>query len=63
MLPKRPLNLVVSLVSSDMARTAGIDVDLLFLLAFALAVALGLRYLISVAAACFFLGLLIRRKR
>ncbi len=114
--------LVVSLVSSDMARTAGIDVDrldLLFLLAFALTVALGLRYLgvllmgsliiipaatakhlartlngmlttavavavastvlggvvagqlhrptgpmiISVAAACFFLGLLIRRKR
>jgi len=54
---------VVSLVSSDMARTAGIDVDLLFLLAFALAVALGLRHLISLAAACLFPGLLIRRKR
>jgi zinc transport system permease protein len=40
--------LVVALVSADMARTAGIDVrrlDLLYLLAFALTVALGLRYL------------------
>jgi len=40
--------LVVALVSPDMARTAGVDVsklDLAFLLAFALAVALGLRYL------------------
>ncbi len=40
--------LVVSLVSPDIARTAGIDVarlDLLFLVAFALTVALGLRYL------------------
>jgi len=62
-LPKRLLEIVVSLVSSDMARTAGIDVDLLFLLAFALAVALGLRHLISLAAACLFPGLLIRRKR
>jgi ABC-type Mn2+/Zn2+ transport system permease subunit len=40
--------LVISLVSPDMARTAGIDVpvlDLQYLLAFALTVALGLRYL------------------
>ncbi len=40
--------LVVALVSADMARTAGIDVrrlDLLYLLAFALTVALGLRFL------------------
>ncbi len=40
--------LVISLVSPDLARTAGVDVarvDLLFLLAFALTVALGLRYL------------------
>ncbi|MHB8419226.1 MAG: metal ABC transporter permease [Myxococcales bacterium] len=40
--------LVVSLISPDIARTAGIDVarqDLLFLLAFSLTVALGLRYL------------------
>jgi ABC-type Mn2+/Zn2+ transport system permease subunit len=40
--------LVVALVSTSMARTAGIDVrrlDLLFLLAFAVTVALGLRYL------------------
>jgi ABC-type Mn2+/Zn2+ transport system permease subunit len=40
--------LVIALVSPDMARTAGIDVprlNLLFLLAFALTVALGLRYL------------------
>ncbi|HEX8726130.1 MAG TPA: metal ABC transporter permease [Gemmatimonadaceae bacterium] len=40
--------LVVSLVSPDLARTAGINVarvDLLFLFAFALTVALGLRYL------------------
>jgi ABC-type Mn2+/Zn2+ transport system permease subunit len=40
--------LVIALVSPDLARTAGIDVaalDLLFLLAFALTVALGLRYL------------------
>jgi zinc transport system permease protein len=40
--------LVVALVSPDMARTAGVDVarlDLAFLLAFAAAVALGLRYL------------------
>jgi len=40
--------LLIALVSSDMARTAGIDVrrlDLLYLLAFALTVALGLRYL------------------
>jgi ABC-type Mn2+/Zn2+ transport system permease subunit len=40
--------LVLALISPDMARTAGVDVaglDLLFLLAFALTVALGLRYL------------------
>ncbi|HEU4989373.1 MAG TPA: metal ABC transporter permease [Gemmatimonadaceae bacterium] len=40
--------LVVSLVSPDLARTAGVKVarvDLLFLFAFALTVALGLRYL------------------
>ncbi len=40
--------LVIALVSPDMARTAGIDVpglNLLYLLAFALTVALGLRYL------------------
>ncbi len=40
--------LVVALVSADIARTAGVDVarlDLLYLLAFALTVALGLRYL------------------
>lgn len=40
--------LVVALVSADMARTAGIDVrrlDLLFLAAFSVTVALGLRYL------------------
>ncbi|MGE5413706.1 MAG: metal ABC transporter permease [Syntrophomonadaceae bacterium] len=40
--------LVVALVSADMARTSGIDVrrlDLLFLVAFAVTVALGLRYL------------------
>lgn len=40
--------LVVSLVSPDIARTAGINVarlDLLFLIAFSLTVALGLRYL------------------
>lgn len=40
--------LVIALISPDMARTAGVDVaglDLLFLLAFALTVALGLRYL------------------
>lgn len=40
--------LVITLVSSDLARTAGIDVarvNLLFLLAFAATVALGLRYL------------------
>jgi ABC-type Mn2+/Zn2+ transport system permease subunit len=40
--------LVISLVSADLARTTGIDVprlDLLYLLAFALTVALGLRYL------------------
>lgn len=40
--------LVVSLVSTDLARTAGVRVarlELLFLLAFALTVALGLRYL------------------
>ncbi len=40
--------LVVALVSADMARTAGIDVrrlDLAFLVAFAVTVALGLRYL------------------
>ncbi len=40
--------LVLSLVSADLARTAGVDVarvDLLFLMAFALTVALGLRYL------------------
>jgi ABC-type Mn2+/Zn2+ transport system permease subunit len=40
--------LVIVLVSSDLARTVGIDVrrlDLLYLLAFALTVALGLRYL------------------
>ncbi|HUB07335.1 MAG TPA: metal ABC transporter permease [Myxococcales bacterium] len=40
--------LIVSLVSPDIARTAGIDVarlDLLFLAAFSLTVALGLRYL------------------
>jgi len=40
--------LVIALVSPDMARTAGIDVrrlDLCYLLAFALTVALGLRYL------------------
>jgi zinc transport system permease protein len=40
--------LVITLVSPDLARTAGIDVpglDLLYLLAFALTVALGLRYL------------------
>jgi ABC-type Mn2+/Zn2+ transport system permease subunit len=40
--------LVVALVSADIARTAGIDVaqlDLAFLLAFALTVGLGLRYL------------------
>jgi len=40
--------LVIALVSRDLARTAGVDVarlDLLFLLAFALTVALGLRYL------------------
>jgi ABC-type Mn2+/Zn2+ transport system permease subunit len=40
--------LVIALVSPDIARTAGIDVsrlDLLYLLAFALTVALGLRYL------------------
>jgi ABC-type Mn2+/Zn2+ transport system permease subunit len=41
-------HLLVALVSPDLARTAGIDVrrlDLLYLLAFALTVALGLRYL------------------
>jgi len=40
--------LVIGLISPDLARTAGVDVarlDLLFLLAFALTVALGLRYL------------------
>lgn len=40
--------LVIALVSPDMARTIGIDtarMDLLFLLAFSLTVALGLRYL------------------
>ena len=40
--------LVITLVSADLARTVGIDVrrlDLLYLLGFALAVALGLRYL------------------
>lgn len=40
--------LLIALVSPDLARTVGIDVarlDLLFLLAFALTVALGLRYL------------------
>ena len=40
--------LVIVLVSSDLARTVGIDVrrlDLVYLLAFALTVALGLRYL------------------
>jgi zinc transport system permease protein len=40
--------LVISLVSADLARTTGIDaprLDLLYLLAFALTVALGLRYL------------------
>lgn len=40
--------LVIALVSPDLARTSGIDVprlDLLYLLAFALTVALGLRYL------------------
>jgi ABC-type Mn2+/Zn2+ transport system permease subunit len=40
--------LVITLVSRDLARTSGIDVprlDLLFLLAFAVTVALGLRYL------------------
>ncbi len=40
--------LVIALVSPDMARTSGVKVDqleLVFLLAFALAVALGLRYL------------------
>ena len=40
--------LVVALVSPDIARTAGIDagrLDLLYLMAFALTVALGLRYL------------------
>ena len=40
--------LVISLVSADLARTAGIpvtQVELLYLLAFALTVALGLRYL------------------
>lgn len=40
--------LVIALVSPDLARTAGVDVarlNLLFLLAFALTVALGLRYL------------------
>lgn len=40
--------LVISLVSGDLARTTGIDVprlDLAYLLAFALTVALGLRYL------------------
>jgi len=40
--------LLIALVSPDLARTAGIDVrrlDLLYLLAFALTVALGLRYL------------------
>jgi ABC-type Mn2+/Zn2+ transport system permease subunit len=40
--------LLIRLVSADLARTAGIDVarlDLYFLLAFALTVALGLRYL------------------
>ncbi len=40
--------LIVTLVSPDVARTAGIDVrrlDLLYLLAFALTIALGLRYL------------------
>ncbi|MGE5276471.1 MAG: metal ABC transporter permease [Acidobacteriota bacterium] len=40
--------LVITLVSPDLARTAGIDVpriNLLFLMAFALTVALGLRYL------------------
>jgi len=45
-----------------MAPTDGIDVDLLFFLPFALAVALGLCSLVNVAAACFFLGLLFRRK-
>jgi ABC-type Mn2+/Zn2+ transport system permease subunit len=40
--------LVVALVSADLARTTGVDVaglDLLYLLAFAVTVALGLRYL------------------
>ena len=40
--------LVLALVSADMARTSGVDVaglDLLYLLAFAVTVALGLRYL------------------
>lgn len=40
--------LVIALISPDLARTAGVNVarlDLLFLLAFALTVALGLRYL------------------
>jgi len=45
---KAKSRLVIALISPDMARTAGVDVarlDLLFLLAFALTVALGLRYL------------------
>ena len=66
--------LVIALVSSDLARTVGIDVrrlDLLYLLAFALTVSLGLRYLgvllmgsliIAIAAGFFFLGLLWRRR-
>jgi ABC-type Mn2+/Zn2+ transport system permease subunit len=40
--------LVIALIARDLARTAGVDVarlDLLFLLAFAVTVALGLRYL------------------
>jgi ABC-type Mn2+/Zn2+ transport system permease subunit len=45
---KAKSRLVIALVSPDMARTAGIDVprlNLLYLLAFALTVVLGLRYL------------------
>ncbi len=45
---RRRNDLVVALVSPDIARTAGIDVrrlDLLYLLMFALTIALGLRYL------------------
>ena len=45
---RRKNDLVVTLVSPDMARTAGIDIrrlDLLYLQMFALTIALGLRYL------------------